>query len=101
MGTQKITFGQGGQDTDYESKLKAAKAQAPYLNMGIKAPDFQEDNPFNQPGTNEVAQTAYADQGLSTTASPNMEVGKMQEFETDPRGVGFRRKNLNSGIYGG
>ena len=100
MGTQKITFGQGGQDTDYESKLKAEKDQAPYLNMGIKAPDFQEDNPFNQPGTNEVAQTAYADQGLSTTASPNMEVGKMQEFETDPRWIGFRRKNLNSGIYG-
>ena len=101
MGTQKITFGQSGQDTDYESKLKAAQAQAPYLNMGIKAPDFQEDNPFNQPGVNEVAQTAYADQGLSTTAAPNMEVGKMQEFENDPRGIGFRRKNLNSGIYGG
>lgn len=100
MGTQKITFGQGGQDTDYESKLKAAQAQAPYLNMGIKAPDFM-GNPFNQPGVNEVAQTAYADQGLSTTAAPNMEVGKMQEFENDPRGRGPRRKNLNSGIYGG
>jgi len=101
MSTQKITFGKGGNDTDYESKKRAAVSQSKFLDMGVALPDFQEDNPFNQPGTNEVAQTAYADQGLSTTAAPNMEVGKMQEFENDPRGIGFRRKNLNSGIYGG
>ena len=100
MGTQKITFGLGGQDTDYNAKLANAVNSAKHLKMGIKAPDFQEDNPFNQPGANEIAQTAYADQGLSTTAEPNIEVGKIQNVETDQSGIP-RRKNLNNigGIY--
>ena len=36
-GTQKITFGQGGDDSDMMAKRNAAMAHAAYLDMGINA----------------------------------------------------------------
>ena len=36
-GTQKITFGQNGADSDYLEKRNAALAQAAYIDMGVQA----------------------------------------------------------------
>ena len=37
-GTQKVTFGSaGGNDPEYMAKLRAAEAQAMYLDMGVQA----------------------------------------------------------------
>ena len=67
-GTQKITFGQGGSDTDYMAKRNAAMAQAAYIDMGVQAVEDQ--------GTGRTFMQAAQDPRLGNI---NNTIGDMQQ----------------------
>ena len=108
-GTQKVTFGRNS-DTDYESKLRAAQAQAgenayiqgvqaafdnpgaatkersAYGDTSVKpgqlfASNFsQQDSPGNEPLNDRLNQTGSLDTQASSTSTPQQDP---EEMETD------------------
>ena len=96
MGTQKITFGRKG-DTEYQSKLAAAKAQAPYLDIGIQ-PANQGDNPANSIPSDSLMKTGDAVSGESKTVNPTLPVDMIGERVSGQIAAKLegRRQNYNS-----